>query len=55
VRRGTELVGGQGAAAPEFTFAGLYRLRKWQSGKVVDVFSGGKNVPITMNVGELFR
>jgi LmbE family N-acetylglucosaminyl deacetylase len=27
VRRGTELVGGQGGAAPDFTFATLYRLR----------------------------
>ena len=27
VRRGSELVGGQGGAAPDFTFAALYRLR----------------------------
>ena len=32
VRRGAELVGGQGGAAPDFAFAALYRLRKWSQG-----------------------
>lgn len=32
VRRGGELVGGQGGAAPEFQYATLYRLREWQGG-----------------------
>ena len=32
VRRGAELVGGQGGAAPDFTFATIYRLRKWKAG-----------------------
>ena len=32
VRRGGELVGGQGGAAPDFTFATLYRLRRWVDG-----------------------
>ncbi len=32
VRRGGELVGGQGQAAPNFTFATLYRVRRWQQG-----------------------
>jgi N-acetylglucosamine malate deacetylase 1 len=32
VRRGSELVGGQGEAAPDWTFATLYRLRKWKNG-----------------------
>ena len=32
VRRGGELVGGQGGAAPDFTFATLYRLRRWADG-----------------------
>ncbi|WFB34626.1 PIG-L family deacetylase [Kiritimatiellota bacterium B12222] len=39
VRRGGELVGGQGQAAPDFSFATLYRLRKWEEGawqKVLD-------------------
>ncbi|MDZ8120053.1 PIG-L deacetylase family protein [Pontiella agarivorans] len=33
VRRGSELVGGQGTGAPAFTFATLYRVRKWNHGK----------------------
>ena len=32
VRRGGELVGGQGGAAPDFAFATLYRLRRWVDG-----------------------
>jgi hypothetical protein len=54
VRRGTELVGGQGGAAPEFTFAALYRLRKWTTGQVVGLFKGGKLLPASANPAELF-
>ncbi len=32
VRRGGEVVGGQGGAAPDFMFATLYRLREWKDG-----------------------
>ncbi len=32
VRRGGELVGGQGGAAPDFAFATLYRVRRWETG-----------------------
>ncbi|MEY2409936.1 MAG: hypothetical protein QOF48_2606 [Verrucomicrobiota bacterium] len=42
VRRGGELVGGQGGAAPDFQFATLYRLRRWQAGAFQSVFHGGK-------------
>jgi LmbE family N-acetylglucosaminyl deacetylase len=41
VRRGGELVGGQGAAAPDFTFATLYRLRRWEHGRFVPVLDKG--------------
>jgi LmbE family N-acetylglucosaminyl deacetylase len=34
VRRGGELVGGQGGAAPTFVFSTLYRLRRWQNGRL---------------------
>lgn len=34
VRRGGELVGGQGGAAPDFTFCTLYRVRAWKQGAV---------------------
>lgn len=36
VRRGTELVGGQGGSAPAFTFATLYRISCWQQGQLTD-------------------
>jgi LmbE family N-acetylglucosaminyl deacetylase len=55
VRRGSELVGGQGEAAPDFTFALLHRLRKWEKGKAGSVFEGGKQIAKTANIGQLFR
>jgi N-acetylglucosamine malate deacetylase 1 len=42
VRRGGELVGGQGAAAPDFTFATLYRLRHWRNGQFSEVLEKGR-------------
>jgi N-acetylglucosamine malate deacetylase 1 len=54
VRRGAELVGGQGGAAPDFPFAALYRLRKWAGGQATGFFDGGKMMPCSMNVAELF-
>jgi LmbE family N-acetylglucosaminyl deacetylase len=54
VRRGSEVAGGQGGAAPEFAFAALYRLRKWSGGQPKKVFESGKQVPCSMNIGELF-
>ncbi len=54
VRRGGEVVGGQGGAAPDYTFAVLYRLRKWSKGQAAKTFEGGKQVPLSVNVGELF-
>jgi LmbE family N-acetylglucosaminyl deacetylase len=55
VRRGAELVGGQGAVAPDFTFAALNRLRRWRGGKVEKVFDGGRLVSHRTNIGELFK
>ncbi len=46
VRRGGELVGGQGGAALDCSFATLYRLRKWQEGELVNMIEGGKYVPM---------
>jgi N-acetylglucosamine malate deacetylase 1 len=54
VRRGAEIVGGQGGVAPDYTFAALYRVRKWSNGQAVKAFDGGKQVPSSMNVGQLF-
>ena len=36
VRRGAELVGGQGGDAPNFTYATLYRQRLWSNGGFVE-------------------
>jgi LmbE family N-acetylglucosaminyl deacetylase len=44
VRRGSELVGGKGTAAPDFGFATLYRVQKWQNGGVKEMFRGGKQL-----------
>ncbi len=54
VRRGAEVAGGQGGVAPDFTFAVLYRLRKWANGQATRYFEGGKQVSVSMNVRELF-
>lgn len=42
VRRGGELVGGQGEAAPDFAYATLYRLRRWSGGGFVPVLDRGR-------------
>lgn len=44
VRRGAELVGGQGGTAPNFTFATLYRVRQWKNGRIEEHYSGGKQL-----------
>ena len=42
VRRGCEVVGGQGGAAPDFLFATIYRLRRWTNGALQHTFDGGR-------------
>jgi len=55
VRRGGELVGGQGGAAPNFAFATLYRLRRWQNGAFErDAVSKGRFLARTENPNPLF-
>lgn len=54
VRRGAELVGGQGGAAPDFTFATLYRVRQWKNGRVEDLYSGGKQISAREFPGAVF-
>jgi LmbE family N-acetylglucosaminyl deacetylase len=54
VRRGAEVAGGQGGAAPDFSFAALYRLRKWSQGQATRFFKTGKQVPSSANIGALF-
>jgi LmbE family N-acetylglucosaminyl deacetylase len=55
VRRGGELVLGQGHAAPEFTFATLYRLRRWQHGGFTPVLASGRVVSARQDLAELLR
>jgi LmbE family N-acetylglucosaminyl deacetylase len=55
VRRGAELVGGQGGAAPDFTFATLYRLRRWKNGRVENIYSSGKQFSAAANPGDIFN
>ncbi|HEY5043595.1 MAG TPA: PIG-L family deacetylase [Verrucomicrobiae bacterium] len=54
VRRGAELVGGQGGAAPDFMFATLYRTRQWNNGRVEEIFSGGRQIGVKENPGDVF-
>jgi len=54
VRRGAELVGGQGGAAPDFTFATLYRLRKWGNGRLENIYEGGRSLSCSQRAGDLF-
>lgn len=44
VRRGAELVGGQGGASPDFVFATLYRLRRWDGSSWIELRKGGRNL-----------
>jgi hypothetical protein len=54
VRRGSELVGGQGQAAARFMFAQVYRLRRWNGSQVEESFSGGRFLPSAANAASLF-
>jgi hypothetical protein len=49
VRRGGELVGGQGGAAPDFSFCTLYRLRRWRDAGLQPVCEGGRIVAAATN------
>lgn len=54
VRRGAELVGGQGQAAPDFRFAQLYRLGKWNQGRIESNVSGGRSLAADLSAKTLF-
>jgi LmbE family N-acetylglucosaminyl deacetylase len=53
VRRGAELVAGQGRVAPDFVFATIYRLGEWRGGKFV--FAHGKFLSRRENAAALFK
>lgn len=46
VRRGAELVGAQGGAAPDFLFATLYRVSRWKNGALQPAFEGGRQIGV---------
>ncbi len=53
VRRGGELVGGQGGAAPDFTFCTLYRYRRWENARFEALYTGGRSLPASTPAGDL--
>jgi LmbE family N-acetylglucosaminyl deacetylase len=55
VRRGAELVGGQGGVAPDFMFATLYRARRWKNGEIEELYSGGKQLTTRDFPGAVFE
>src|SRR6185503_18850985 len=54
VRRGSELVGGQGGVAPDFLFGTLYRLRRWRGGGFEPVLKKGRFVSQSDDLRSLF-
>jgi LmbE family N-acetylglucosaminyl deacetylase len=54
VRRGGEVVGGQGGAVPDYQFATLYRLRRWRGGQLEKAFEGGRQLGAQENPAGLF-
>ncbi len=54
VRRGGEVVGGQGGAVPDFTFATLYRLRRWEKNGFISVLENGRNLAASEDPATLF-
>ncbi|MEI8205318.1 MAG: PIG-L family deacetylase [Kiritimatiellales bacterium] len=53
VRRGGELVGGQGGAVPEFTFATLYRLSHLKNGRLIQSLEKGVMLAMDDNLKEI--
>ena len=55
VRRGAEVVGGAGQAAPDFTFATLYRLRRWKNGRAEFFSKRGLKIGAAENPSVIFN
>jgi LmbE family N-acetylglucosaminyl deacetylase len=53
VRRGTEIVLGQGGRASDVTFATLYRLSRWKDGRLVRVLEKGRMLRMHERLTEL--
>jgi hypothetical protein len=55
VRRGSELVAGQGHCAPDFEFGTIYRLRRWERSRISDPLKKGRFVGSKNSLSDLFR
>jgi len=55
VRRGAELVGGQGEAAPSWPFATLYRVRDWTEGGFAPCLRTGRLLGTEDDLGAVFK
>jgi len=55
VRRGAELTDGPGQAAPDFTFATLYRLRRWKNGRAQYFSNRGLKIGAAENPSAIFN
>jgi hypothetical protein len=55
VRRGGELVGGQGGAAPDYTFATLYRLQRYAHRQYQRTYTGGRLLSAKDDLAALFQ
>jgi LmbE family N-acetylglucosaminyl deacetylase len=53
VKRGSELVGGQGEAAADFMFAQAYRMWRWANGQAEPCYQGGRFLPASANAATL--
>lgn len=53
VRRGAEIVGGQGGKSPDYAFATLYRVRRWAAGALQELYTGGRFLGAGDNIREL--
>lgn len=54
VRRGSEVIGGQGEAAANFDFATLYQLRRWKNERFEQVLDRGIQLSASSNPASLF-
>jgi len=54
VRRGAEVVGGQGGMAPDFELATLYRISRWQGGAQADIHPPKGQIGIKDDPAQLF-
>jgi LmbE family N-acetylglucosaminyl deacetylase len=55
LRRGSELVGGQGMSAPDMSYATLYRVCRWQDEGLSPLWAGGQMLDLTDNPLSLLR